>query len=410
MSRHIIVVLLGVLLAAGVCSCAMSRAKKSNNTVNEQSSQTLGPSKASSSSRTPLGVGLELLQQVGASGVVVSPYSLAAALELAEIGSATDTKQALESFLQMAHREENVALMRRGAGGDSAKSLMVANAVWTDGGVTLHPAYAHQLATLFAAQAKTVPLSANPGQAAKTINSWVFDHTQGLIPELVDAAGVQGMRLVLTNALYFKGEWLYPFPKAQTVEGDFYTTKGTVRVPLMQMKEQIAYAENAHFQAITLPYRDFHYGMLILLPKVDAQRGYHYDWKGLGAHGVNELLDSLTPCETTVVLPRFSVASHLELTPALSRLGLKEALGSQADFSLMTTNAERLSISEVIQATRVDVNETTTEAAAATAIAMRCMLAPGLPKTFLANHPFLFAIYRTDPRNALIVGVYEPAQ
>ena len=400
---------LGVLLAAAGYSCAFSHATKNNTTVNTKTGNSTPSTQATTTMRTPLGLGLELLQQLESKGsLTVSPYSLTAALELAAIGSATDTKQELQSFLQMAYRQENVDLMRPGTASDSAKSLMVANAVWTDMDVKLHPAYAHQLTTLFAAKAQALSMSANPSQAAKTINSWVFDRTQGLIPELVDASSVQGARLILTNALYFKGEWLYPFSKEQTIEADFYATSSTLHLPLMQLSKQIDYAENEHLQAIVLPYRDTNYGMLLLLPKVDAQQGQHYDWNRLENKELNCLLDSLSTRQTVVVLPRFSTSSHLELTPALKVLGLKEAFGDRADFSLMTSNAERLSISEVIQATRVDVNETTTEAAAATAIMMRCMSTFDPPKTFLANHPFLFAIYRGNPRNALIVGIYDP--
>ena len=220
---------------------------------------------------------------------------------------------------------------------------------------------------------------------------------------ILSASQLSEARLVLTNAVYFKGDWTDPFKKEQTKNEDFrLSAQQTVKAPLMHARHSFKYAMADGVQILELPYGDGSLSMLALLPEnkdglADLEARLTFaNWQ--------QWTSGLAPQQVIVYLPRFRTTSQFGLAPVLKAMGMTTAFEPRtADFSGMTGGRD-LYISAVLHKAYVDVNEEGTEAAAATGIVMRptaIRLPPHKPPVFRADHPFLFAI--RDNRNGAIL-------
>ncbi|MCU0613025.1 MAG: serpin family protein, partial [Candidatus Eisenbacteria bacterium] len=218
-------------------------------------------------------------------------------------------------------------------------------------------------------------------------------------------------RLVLVNAIYFKGTWLNQFDPRLTKEGAFWVTPGvSVPAQFMSMKSTTqryghAYDSPCDVRLLELPYAGEDLSMVILLPEDDD--------------GLDELEAALTVDQidhwyglirehdlTVVLLPRWTVTSSFDLETALSGLGMPSAFNPLlADFSGMDGRYD-LFIDHVRHKAFVQVNEAGTEAAAATEVDMGYT---GVLPFFKADHPFLFYIRDNVTGSILFLGrVVDP--
>jgi len=202
-------------------------------------------------------------------------------------------------------------------------------------------------------------------------------------------------RLVLTNAVYFKGTWKTQFDKADTYDGEFRKIAGdTVTAKMMTFgstEERFKYAENDDMQLLELPYTGDELSMVILLPKVGSRDAVE---SGLSMEGITSLRSSAYETEIPVYLPKFKFETKYMLAEQLAAMGMPTAFTEAADFSGMS-GARDLFIGEVIHQAYVDVNEEGTEAAAATAVVMK-LTAVMDPLEFRADRPFIFMIMKGD--------------
>ena len=211
---------------------------------------------------------------------------------------------------------------------------------------------------------------------------------------------------MLTNAVYFKGDWTSAFQAAQTHDADFAVAPGQkVTVPLMHKKETYRYAEMDSLQVLELSYKGDALSMLVLLPKTPD--GLPELERSLSATKMAVLRERLRRQEVDVYLPKFKLEASFALNDALRALGMKSAFSdTEADFSAMDGRKD-LYVSAALHKAYVDVNEAGTEAAAATAIGMRAMAArmPSKPiPVFRADHPFLFIIGDKPDGSMLFLG------
>ena len=210
-------------------------------------------------------------------------------------------------------------------------------------------------------------------------------------------------RLVLTNAIYFKGRWENVFEESDTRDEDWYGPNGTGKVPMMHRRGGYLYHDGGSFQALDLPYQGRQLSMLVVLPrKQDGLASLERQWAGGTAY--RQVTDGLGHEEAVLVwLPRFTLETEFRLKPVLCGLHAELAFSDEADFGGI--GEEPLKISEVVHKAFVEVNEEGTEAAAATAVGMvLCAGVAGPPPTpirFRADHPFLFFI-RDRRTNAVL--------
>jgi hypothetical protein len=242
-------------------------------------------------------------------------------------------------------------------------------------------------------------------QARKTINSWVEKETKEKIKDLIPQGVLDALtRLVLTNAIYFKGDWALEFDKKQTTDAPFkISADKEVTVPLMYQKGDFKYAQEDGLQIIELPYKGDELSMVVLLPaEVDGLAELE---KSLTPKDLNRWSTLLRKREVYVYLPKFKMTTGpLELGGVLKAMGMKDAFSlPPADFSGMTGSRD-LFISNVLHKAFVAVDEKGTEAAAATAVVVTLTAELAASPVFRADHPFVFVIKDNRSGSILFMG------
>ncbi|XP_029384870.1 leukocyte elastase inhibitor-like isoform X1 [Echeneis naucrates] len=254
----------------------------------------------------------------------------------------------------------------------------------------------------------------NSYEAARlNINSWVESQTQGKIKDVLAQGVVDGMtRLVLVNAIYFKGNWNKQFNPDTTRDAQFKLNKNDAKpVKMMYQKTKfpLSFIPEANCQILEMPYKGKELSMLIFLPTTieDNSTGLEKLEKELTYENFVEWTrpDMMDDVEVSVGLPRFKMEEEYDMKNVLVSMGMVDAFDDGlSDFSGMSP-ANDLVLSKVVHKAFVEVNEEGTEAAAATAAIMmlRCAL---LPASFIADHPFLFFIRHNPSMNVLFAGRY----
>uniref|UniRef100_A0A8C0G6L4 Serpin B6 n=1 Tax=Chelonoidis abingdonii TaxID=106734 RepID=A0A8C0G6L4_CHEAB len=242
----------------------------------------------------------------------------------------------------------------------------------------------------------------------KHINSWVEEKTEGKIQNLLAQGVVDSMtRLVLVNAIYFKGNWATQFNKDCTVERSFRDNDQPLQMMSKEAKYNMSYLTDFQTKILDLPYVDNETSMIILLPDEiqDNSTGLEQLEKELT---YEKLIQWINPemmdySEVEVSLPRFKLEQAYDLKPVLKSMGMADAFDSEkVDLSGMSASND-LVLSEVVHKSFVEVNEEGTEAAAATALVFRMLCARIVPR-FTADHPFLFFIRHNKTGNILFYG------
>jgi serpin B len=211
-------------------------------------------------------------------------------------------------------------------------------------------------------------------------------------------------RLVLTNAIYFKGNWASQFKKDATKKAPFFTKPGQkLEVDMMWQLKNFRYGEDKGLKILQLPYKANELSMLVILPnKIDGLSDVE---KTLTAEKVSKWISSMNNEEVRVFLPKFKMTRSFSLKEKLVQLGMGGAFGDKANFSGMN-GLKNLFISAVIHKAFVDVNEEGTEAAAATAVVMEGTTCERISREiiFKADHPFIFMIIDNGSGSILFMG------
>jgi len=353
----------------------------------------------------------------GEGNLFLSPYSISTALAMTYAGARGETARQMAKTLRLPASGEAVhgaygslqgGLNAAGEGG--AFELVVANRLWGQKGFEFLPDFLALVEKNYGAGLEQVDFARATEEARKTINAWVEKQTRDKIKDLLKPGILDAMtRLVLTNAIYFKGKWAEEFDKKLTQDEDFFLTpEKKVAAPLMHQTKHFGYFDGGDFQALELAYQGDRLSMVVLLPK--AKDGLAALEARLSADKVAEWIGKLRRREVQVALPRFKTTAEFSLAEVLVAMGMRDAFGGAADFSGMT-GAKDLFISAVVHKAFVDVNEEGTEAAAATAVAMRLTAMPEPPPVFRADHPFLFLIRDTRTGAILFLGrILDPTK
>jgi len=256
-----------------------------------------------------------------------------------------------------------------------------------------------------------VLLSSQNGPAAVSlINRWVSDNTNEKIKDILSAGDVSALtKLILVNAIYFKGDWERKFDAKLTTHEDFHVSATEkIKVPLMFMKKvKVRYGVNdkLNCHAIELPYVKKALSMFVLLPD-HTVTDIHAVERSLTVEDLTNITGSFGMYESDVNiwLPRFKIDEKMELNGILSKLGIVDLFNdSKADLSSIN-KARELFVSKILHRAYVEVNEEGTEAAAATAVVMMTMCMPRPPFPFRADHPFLFLIRDNATKSILFFG------
>jgi serpin B len=353
----------------------------------------------------------DLYRELGAGGsgnLFFSPTSISVALAMTLAGARGDTEQAMTAALRLpegsgVHPAFGSLMAAFNDRGGDAYQLHVANRLWVHTGTRLLPQYLELTRRHYGAEPASVDYVRKTEEARLAINTWVAERTADRIRDLVPPGALDRMtRLVLTNAVYFKGTWLKQFEKAATQNATFHVSVGEqVEVPLMVQSCHCRYGEQPGLQIIELPYKGGELSMVVLLPKeIDGLK----ELESRLSPGILEpWLSSLTQREVMVYLPRFRMESEFQLEQSLAKLGMGSAFSPDADFSGLDGTRE-LYLSAAIHKAFVEVNEEGTEAAAATAVVVRAASAAAPPPLFRADRPFVFMIRHQPTGSILFLG------
>jgi len=360
-------------------------------------------------------VGLYQVLKSGEGNLFYSPYSISMALAMTYAGAKGTTAQQMADTLHFILPQDSLhttfngldqQLASRGQGakdkeGKSFK-LNIVNALWGQKGYQFLSQYLDLLAQNYGAGMRLLDFRNAPDASRLTINKWVADQTKDKIQDLIPAGAIDTLtRLVLTNAIYFNAAWASPFEKGATQDGKFYLNDGSsVTMPMMSQTESLGYGEGSGYRVVELPYDGHELSMVILLP--DSGTFTQFE-NALTADKYNGILQGLSNKQVALTMPRFKFDSSFSLNQALSAMGMPLAFTDQADFSGMTGNRD-LSISDVIHKAFVSVDESGTEAAAATAVIMRTTSMPLSPTEVKVDHPFIFVIRDIQTGTVLFIG------
>jgi serpin B len=289
--------------------------------------------------------------------------------------------------------------------------IAIANAMWAQKGFKPAANFVKTGRIYYGAPIRSLDFENNPDGAAAVINRWVDKATKGRIPTIIEKPA-PSTRLVLTDAVYFKGKWSWPFPRAATAPHDFHTMGGEViKTPMMRLEHGFDYLANDDFQAVRLPYGNQRFVMSILLPH--KQNGLADLLSKLGQLRWHQWTGELRNQRGTVVLPKFTLIYKASLNDALKQMGMGVAFSDDADFSGIHPPPPPLALSDVEHRTFIKVEETGTEAAAATSasvVAMAAVMRVPPPFEMVVDHPFFFAITERKSGAMLFAGaVTNPA-
>jgi serpin B len=347
-----------------------------------------------------------------------SPESISTALAMTYAGARANTAAEMAKTLHFTlppgrlHPAMGALLRDRNAAHDGYQ-LEEADALWVQEGYALLPEFLKLNKDNYEAGLNQLDLKGATEESRQTINLWVEQRTENKIRELLTPGILDSYtRLVLTNAIYFKGDWEKAFKKEDTKAEDFHLfATQAIKTPLMHMTNGFNYFDGGSFQALEIPYKHKELSMIILLPK--AMGGLSEFEQSLSPANMQQLLDQLGPArEVIVTMPKFKIEALFGPGPTLIAMGMKEAFDRKmADFSGMASRKTmqldgNLSIDAVIHKAYVDVDEEGTEAAAATALGGRKLGAyrPEPPIIFRADHPFMFLIRDNRSGSILFIG------
>ncbi|XP_039318544.1 serpin B6 isoform X1 [Saimiri boliviensis] len=362
---------------------------------------------------------LNLLKTLGegnSKNVFFSPMSMASALAMVYMGAQGNTAAQMAQVL---------SLNKSGGGGDVHQGfqslltevnkagtqylLRTANRLFGEKSCDFLSSFRDSCQKFYQAEMEELDFISAVENSRKHINTWVAEKTEGKIAELLSPGTVDSLtKLVLVNAIYFKGNWDKQFRKEDTKERPFKVSKNEKKPVQMMFKKSTfkkTYIGEIFTQILVLPYVGQELNMIIMLPDettdlrtVEKEITYEkfVEWTRL---------DMMDEEEVEVFLPRFKLEESYDMERVLRNLGMTDAFeAGKADFSGMSKTD--LFLSKVVHKSFVEVNEEGTEAAAATAAVIMLRCARFTPR-FCADHPFLFFIQHSKTNGILFCGRFS---
>lgn len=359
------------------------------------------------------GFGLDLLRQV-ASGqpgqnIFISPFSAATALQMVANGAAGETKMEMQQVLHttgIAPPALNADCKALNESLNSQKDVILdlANGIWYQNNFHLKPAFVSDNRKFFDAELAAVDFL-SPA-SAKTINDWADKQTRGKIQGVVSYPFPPATKVVLANAIYFKGKWEEQFEKNLTLPRNFHFPDGSVRqVPMMSKRHSFSYEEGDGFQAVEMPYVGDRLEMILFLPATGTSPQQLLE-KFKGETWRDKILPGFSLYEGFLAFPKFRMDYDVTLNDPLKALGMPRAFSGNADFSAMADRP--VCISEVKQKSYVAVDEEGTEAAAVTTVTVTALAMPMRPArnfTMIVDRPFFFVISDRRTQTILFMGI-----
>ncbi|XP_051655444.1 serpin B6-like isoform X7 [Manacus candei] len=334
----------------------------------------------------------KLCEKKSGQNLFFSPFSISSALSMILLGSKGNTEAQITKVLSLNKAEDAhngyQSLLSEINDPNTKYILRTANRLYGEKTFEFLSSFLESSQKSYHAGLEPTDFMNAWEDSRKRINGWVEERTEGKIQNLLAEGILDSLtRLVLVNAIYFKGNWENQFNKLGTAERPFHINKTKI---------------------LELPYAGNELSMIILLPDAiqDGSTGLERLERELTYEKLRDWIspEMMGSTEVRVSLPRFKLEEDYDLKPILSCMGMPDAFDSgKADFSGMSSGNE-LVLSEVVHKSFVEVNEEGTEAAAATAAVMMFATSVRIVPDFTADHPFLFFIRHNKSSSILFCG------
>lgn len=371
---------------------------------------TLRPEFTDANTRFGLDLFRQVVQQDAGKNAFISPVNVSIALAITTNGAKGDTQQAMMQALETADatleqmNTDYAALQALLQREDVSVTLSIANSLWLAEGAPLNADFQQRVQQSFGAQVTELNFD-DPG-AAGMINAWASDATNGKIPQVIGEIP-PGTVLLIVSAIYFQGAWERPFNAASTQDLPFTLPDGSQKqVPTMYQSGRFSYLKGDNFQAVQLPYAGDAIYMTVMLPDEGTTAAQLVE--GLTPEAWRDLPGKFASKEGKLFLPRFKLEYGVSLNDPLKQLGIDVAFdANRADFSGMRPTPPNVFISNVRHASFVEVNESGTEAAAATIVEMGVTSMQPADDTFTmtVDRPFVLAIVDRQTNSPIFLGI-----
>lgn len=348
----------------------------------------------------------EILKNNPGENIFFSGTSIYLAMGMVYEGSRGKTSKEMEKVLSIdpsdKERELKIKFLMEEISKEKENKFHIANALWLQRDFQILKDYLKKIEDYYKGKAEKLNFKEDPEGCRKIINGWIEENTSKRIKDLIPEGTLgPSIRMVLTNAIYFKGNWLTKFDENETREEDFkIDDKNKVKVKMMRaLEKEFEYGENENFQILEIPYSGENLSMIFILPK---KGDLDLDYKTF-----LQLRQSLKKVKVDVYIPRFSFEKKYFLNDTFKNMGMVEVFTENADLSGISGKKD-LKVDDIIHQAFVQVDEEGTEAAGATAVTVRVTsLSERKIPVFRADHPFLFCIYHRKTESILFLGKFS---
>uniref|UniRef100_A0A915Q0N7 Serpin domain-containing protein n=1 Tax=Setaria digitata TaxID=48799 RepID=A0A915Q0N7_9BILA len=345
--------------------------------------------------RSQLVFATKLLQKTAKNkSIILSPLSVSTALFMIYLATDGKTKNELQKFLGGNTKRSDLRLHFLKLLGNSNKkdnyTLNIANRFYVEEKFSPKQSFARTLQRYY----------------DETLHSFTSAKSDKIVEHLLTSDSIDdSTAILLLNALYFSGTWEFQFDPNDTEEGVFHSSEAERKdVSMMTITDEFPYFEDDLVQVVKLPYLKSETQMtletVIILPK--KRFDLSNVAKNLSADKLNRYFHEPKLESVKIKLPKFRIEERINLKEALRQIGIRSIFSTKANFKELTDKP--ISVSDVLQAGYIEVNEKGTESAAATLIEMVYLMSAE-PKSFTADHPFLFAIVQ-NLKNVLFLGQF----
>jgi serpin B len=353
-------------------------------------------------------------EEAGTENTFFSPYSISVASAMLVAGAGGQTKTEIQSALEFSSEGDIFnqawnsvaqaleARNRPGSEEANAQALRVTNDLWLAPAFRPLPAFLDTLSAYYGASTFLAPFDTDPEAARQAINDKIADDTEQLIPDLLPQNSVNDAVFVLTNAIYFKANWVSEFAPSATADAPFTALTGaSAVVPMMHTTYTANHVSTADYEAISLPYDHNELELVAVMPTEGTFTAFA---EALTASSIRSITDSLEPAYVALSFPKISIDGNVPLKARLQALGMASAFEpANADFTAIGSN---IYISDAFHQAKLVIDEKGTEAAAATAIVGVATSLPPEPIAAVFDHPFVFFIRDIQTNALLFVGQY----
>jgi len=343
-----------------------------------------------------------------------SSFSLFSALSMTYAGAKGDTKSQMESVLHLDHNlsihESFKSLLALTA--VEANTYKIANSVWPQNGYGFSDDYLYTVQKAYGAQVNLENYESDANTAEKEINAWVKEETEGMITDLIPENTLDSFtKLVLVNALYFKGNWAIDFEESKTKEETFYLSDGSeIQTEMMHQQSEYYFYQNEEYKVLEIPYKNDEFSMYLFMP-TEPSKMVNLESLLFEPGGYETIVAQLYPeFDLQLALPKFKFAWGSEdISKTFKALGMNDLFDSTvADLSGMIESGlnKGLYVKYLFHQAVIEVNEKGTEASAATAVVSVSDCSCPDPE-FIADHPFIFMIVDNVSGMIIFTGKLE---